>query len=72
MPHSDPELFKAAQKFYGIKPTEIRIESYPSGYGTYIVRVDGQRVYETTNKVKARGVTEYLASYSAVTPIRTV
>jgi hypothetical protein len=36
------------------------IELQRSVYKTWIVRKDGIRVYETTNKIKAEGVIEYL------------
>lgn len=34
-----------------------------STYQTYIVYVDGKRVYETGNRTKAQGVVEYLEQY---------
>ena len=40
-----------------------RIHAYCSSYGTYIVTVDGEREYETTNRIKAAGVAEYLRDH---------
>ena len=48
--------------------TGVKVSVCRTLYDTYIVKVRDDRVYETGNKTKAEGVTEFLAQWFAVIP----